>query len=93
MNKYGLISALAKKENLTEKESGELVNTIFKSFAEELKKGGRIEIRGFGSFVIREYGSYRGRNPKTGVGIDVSPKKLPFFKVGKEFKERIDNQL
>ncbi len=90
MNKYGLIAALAKKENLTEKESGELVNMIFKSFSEELKSGGRIEIRGFGSFVVREYASYKGRNPKTGVDISVSPKKLPFFKVGKELKERVD---
>jgi len=55
-----------------------------------LKKNGRIEIRGFGSFVVREYGAYTGRNPKTGRNIKVEPKRLPFFKVGKELKERVD---
>jgi integration host factor subunit beta len=55
-----------------------------------LISGGRIEIRGFGSFVVKEYGAYEGRNPKTGEKIPVPPKKLPFFKVGKELKERID---
>jgi integration host factor subunit beta len=90
MNKSGLIEALSKKENLTEKKAIDLVNLIFKGFAEELKKGGRIEIRGFGSFVVREYGAYTGRNPKTGRNIKVEPKRLPFFKVGKELKERVD---
>jgi len=67
-----------------------VINLIFKGFTEELKKGGRIEIRGFGSFVVREYKGYTGRNPKTGKNIDIPPKRLPFFKVGKELKERVD---
>ncbi|MCF8054339.1 MAG: integration host factor subunit beta [Deltaproteobacteria bacterium] len=92
MNKHELVVALAKKENLTEKEAGDLVNLIFKKFTEELKRGGKIEIRGFGSFVVREYGSYKGRNPKTGTSISVDPKKLPFFKTGKELKERVDKK-
>ncbi len=57
--------------------------------SEAMISGERIEIRGFGSFVINEYKSYTGRNPKTGESIDVKPKKLPFFKVGKELKERV----
>lgn len=90
MNKSGLIEALSKKDNLTEKKATDLVNLIFKGFTEELKRGGRIEIRGFGSFVVRNYEAYTGRNPKTGKNIKVAPKRLPFFKVGKEIKERVD---
>lgn len=90
MNKSGLIEELSKKENLTEKKAAEVVNLIFKGFTDELKNGGRIEIRGFGSFVVREYKGYTGRNPKTGKNIEVPPKRLPFFKVGKELKERVD---
>ncbi|MDD5711649.1 MAG: integration host factor subunit beta [Smithellaceae bacterium] len=92
MNKSGLIESLSKKENLTEKKANDLINLVFKGFTEELKKGGRIEIRGFGSFVVRDYGAYSGRNPKTGKNIEVEPKKLPFFKVGKELKERVDGK-
>lgn len=92
MNKSGLIEALAKKENLTEKKAIDIVNLIFKGFTDELKRGGRIEIRGFGSFVVRNYDAYTGRNPKTGKNIEVAPKRLPFFKVGKEIKERVDNE-
>ncbi|MCX7982024.1 MAG: integration host factor subunit beta [Syntrophales bacterium] len=90
MNKSGLIEELSRKENLTEKKAAEVINLIFKGFSDELKNGGRIEIRGFGSFVVREYKGYTGRNPKTGKNIEVPPKRLPFFKVGKELKERVD---
>ena len=90
MNKSELIEALSKKENLTEKKAIDVINLIFKGFGDELNKGGRIEIRGFGSFVVRDYGAYTGRNPKTGDNIKVQPKKLPFFKVGKELKEMVD---
>jgi integration host factor subunit beta len=90
MNKSGLIDALSKKENLTEKKAIDVINLIFKGFNDELKKSGRIEIRGFGSFVVRKYEAYTGRNPKTGRNIKVAPKSLPFFKVGKELKERVD---
>jgi integration host factor subunit beta len=92
MNKSELIEALSQKEDLTEKLSMDVVNLVFEGFAEELAKGGRIEIRGFGSFVVREYEAYTGRNPKTGKSIKVAPKKLPFFKVGKELKERVDGK-
>jgi integration host factor subunit beta len=92
MNKSGLIETLSKKENLTEKKAIDLINLIFSGFTEELKNEGRIEIRGFGSFMVRKYEAYTGRNPKTGKNIKVSPKKLPFFKVGKELKERVDGK-
>lgn len=92
MNKSGLIGALSRKEDLTEKEATDVVKLIFKGFTDELKRGGRIEIRGFGSFVIREYGAYTGRNPKTGSNIEVSAKKLPFFKVGKELREGVNSK-
>ena len=67
------------------------VKEILDHMAETLAYDGRIEVRGFGSFVVKEYQAYQGRNPKTGEKISVPPKKLPFFKVGKELKERIDN--
>ncbi len=91
MNKSELIDALGKREGLTEKQAADVVGLIFKGFSDQLKNGGRIEIRGFGSFVVRDYGSYTGRNPKTGGTIQVDPKKLPFFKVGKELRERVNS--
>ena len=90
MTKSDLIEAISLRENLTDKNASDIVNMIFDGFTESLKKGGRIEIRGFGSFTVRKYKAYRGRNPKTGDGIQVKPKKLPFFKVGKELKARVD---
>ena len=92
MNKSGLIEALSQKLNLTEKKAIDVVNLVFKGFTDELKSGGRIEIRGFGSFVVKDYDAYTGRNPKTGTKIKVDPKKLPFFKVGKELKDRVDKK-
>lgn len=91
MNKSELVEALASERDLTYKKSEEIVNIIFDSMAETLSQGGRIEIRGFGSFVVKDYKSYMGRNPKTGEIIRVKPKKLPFFKVGKELRERVND--
>lgn len=90
MNKSELVEQLAQRKNLTYKKSEEIVNLIFDSMTTTLTEGGRIEIRGFGSFVVKDYKAYMGRNPKTGEIIQVYPKKLPFFKVGKELKERVD---
>lgn len=89
MNKSELIELLSLKRGMSLKKSEDIINTIFDSMAAAMLSGDRIEIRGFGSFVINEYKSYTGRNPKTGESIDVKPKKLPFFKVGKELKERV----
>jgi integration host factor subunit beta len=92
MNKSDLIVALSAKENLTDKQATDTINRIFNGFTDALKKGGRIEIRGLGSFSVRAYKAYAGRNPKTGGIVDVGPKKLPFFKVGKELKLRVDKR-
>jgi integration host factor subunit beta len=89
MNKSELIESLAAQRNLSFKKAEEVISTIFDSLTGAMKTGERIEIRGFGSFVIKDYRPYTGRNPKTGAPIQVRPKKLPFFKVGKEIKERI----
>ena len=88
MTKSELIEAISLKENLTHNNASEIVNMIFDGFTNALKKGERIEIRGFGSFTVRKYKAYRGRNPKTGARIQVKPKKSPFFKVGKELREK-----
>jgi len=92
MNKSELIEALASHNGLTYKKSEEIVNIIFDSMADTLTNGGRIEIRGFGSFIVKDYDAYMGRNPKTGEVIKVKPKKLPFFKVGKELREKVDSR-
>ncbi len=89
MNKSSLIDVLAKRMNIHRQLSEFIVNSIFDDMTEALVKGEGIEIRGFGSFSIREYKAYTGRNPKTGEKIKVKPKKLPFFKVGKDLKERV----
>ena len=90
MNKSELVEALANDKSLTYKRAEEIVNIIFDSMSTALADGGRIEIRGFGSFVVKDYKAYMGRNPKTGEVIKVHPKKLPFFKVGKELRERVN---
>ena len=92
MIKSDLISALAAKEKLTEKMATDTINLIFNGFTDTLKKGDRIEVRGFGSFTVREYKAYTGRNPRTGKDVRVRPKKLPFFKVGKELKKIVDRK-
>jgi len=93
MTKSDLITLLAAKEDLTEAQATRIVNLIFDGFKDALVKGERIEIRGFGSIVMREYKTYTGRNPKTGTEVKVKPKRLPFFKVGKELIEKINNTL
>jgi integration host factor subunit beta len=90
MNKAQLIEALAKDENITLKKAEMVVNAIFENMADALVQKERIEIRGFGSFRVKFYNGYKGRNPKTGDLINVDGKKLPFFKVGKELRERVD---
>ena len=90
MNLPDLATKLAEKENLTQREAEAALKLIFHLFSNALKKGDRIEIRGFGSFVMRSYETYNGRNPKTGIQLEVHPKRLPYFKVGKELKEKIN---
>jgi len=90
MKSTDLITKLAEMENLKHKDSCSTVKLIFHLFTDAMKKGERIEIRRFGSFAVRDYGNYTGRNPKTGEIIEVKPKRLPHFKVAKELIKRIN---
>ncbi len=90
MNKSELVEALSQKKNLTYKKAEQIVNLIFDTMTQSLVDQDRIEIRGFGSFLVKDYKSYMGRNPKTGEIIKVDEKKLPFFKAGKALRERVD---
>ena len=90
MNKSDLILQLAEKKDIPSKEAAAIVNTILKTMTDVLAEGRGIEIRGFGSFSVKEYEAYEGRNPKSGEKIKVKPKKLPVFKVGKDLRERVN---
>jgi integration host factor subunit beta len=90
MNKLELIQTLKDANSLSKFEAAAVVDIFFNEMADELAKGGRVEIRGFCSFFVKEYDGYTGRNPKTGERVKIAPKKLPFFKVGKKLKERVD---
>lgn len=81
---------LAEKEGLSRKEAKMVINTMFKCMTETLIREGRVDIRGFGSFRVKRYEGYEGRNPRTGEPVDVKPKKLPCFRVGKDLKERVN---
>ena len=91
MNKSQLIIKVGERMGVTQRQAEAIVNVIFDSMADALVQSERIEIRGFGSFVIKHYDPYTGRNPKTGEKIAVNHKKLPFFKVGKDLKMRINS--
>ena len=90
MNKSDLIVALSKNADVTQRKSEEIVNLVFDTMSRALINGDRIEIRGFGSFMVKDYQGYTGRNPKTGAKIQVTDKRLPFFKTGKELREKVD---
>ena len=91
MTKSQLVRSLIEREEIKKIKAETIVNTIFDSLSEALIKGQRIEIRGFGSFVNRKYEPYHGRNPRTKEVIYVPSKRLPFFKIGKEFKKRLNS--
>ena len=90
MNRSELVDNVADKAQLPRKQAELVVNTIFDSLFDAMLHDERIEIRGFGSFTNREYGAYTGRNPKTGHSVEVPSKRLPFFKVGKDLRERVN---
>ena len=90
MNRVDLIQALKDTNNLSKSEAEAVINLFFDKMADALAKGDRVEIRGLCSIFVKKYGGYTGRNPKTGEKVKVASKKLPFFKVGKELKERVD---
>ncbi|MGB5420688.1 MAG: HU family DNA-binding protein [Desulfobacterales bacterium] len=90
MNKLELISALKNETNISKSEAAKIIQIFFDSMSDALAAGERVEIRGLCSFFVKEYKAYTGRNPKTGEKVLINPKKLPFFKSGKELRERVD---
>jgi integration host factor subunit beta len=90
MNKSELIKSLAEEKNLHIDDATKVVSAFFDSIKDALVEGDRVEIRGFGSFKVKDYEGYTGRNPKTGTVVEVLPKRLPFFRPGKELKEYIN---
>ena len=90
MTKTDLIQALSKDTGLPIRKAEEVVKAVFNSMANALANNDRVEIRGFGTFKVKNYDGYTGHNPKTGKPIKIKPKKLPFFKCGNELKERVD---
>jgi integration host factor subunit beta len=90
ITKSELIETISTTLKLPKGKAEQIINCIFDSMVEALTKGEGIEIRGLGSFTVREYKSYEGRNPRTGEPVSVAPKRLPFFKVGKELRERVN---
>jgi len=93
MTKSQLIDAVVTRHNFPRKAVETAVNTIFDSMIDALRDDDRIEIRGFGNFTVRRYRAYTGRNPKTGEAVEVPAKAMPFFKVGKDLRERINAGL
>jgi integration host factor subunit beta len=92
VTKSELIEVVAQEAGLTKGRAELVVNTIFDSMVEALQRSEGIEIRGFGSFTVRQYKAYEGRNPRTGEPVHVAPKRLPFFKVGKDLRERVNGK-
>ena len=92
MNKGDLIEALKVKTGLTRQKAEAVVDVFFGGMANSLAQGDRVEIRGLCSIDVRDYNAYVGRNPKTKESVQIGPKKLPFFKCGKELKERVDSR-
>ena len=90
MTKSELIDAVARRSKITKSRAEQVVNCVFDSMTTALERGEGIEIRGFGSFTVRQYKPYNGRNPRTGKSVPVPEKRLPFFKVGKELKELVN---
>ncbi|GBE04172.1 DNA-binding protein HU [bacterium BMS3Abin09] len=94
MTKSVLIEKIAEKvEGLSKKQTEVVIETIFDSIKESLANGGKVEIRGFGNFKLRSRNARKARNPKTGESVDVPPKKVPYFKVGKELREMVNKNI
>jgi len=92
MTKADLINIVAKKLDITQVQSGIIVEAALRSIVNALQGGNDVEIRGFGSFRFRNRAPRKGRNPKTGEKVDVPPKKIPYFKMGKELKALLNGQ-
>ena len=91
MTKAELVERVSNQINLTKKQTEVVVNTVFSSITESLAEGKKVELRGFGSFRIRQRNARTGRNPKSGQKVEVPSKKVPFFKAGKELRQLVDN--
>ena len=91
MNKLELIDALRDECRISKREAATIIDLFFDRISEALADGDRVEIRGLCSFFVKEYKSYQGRNPRTGEDVEVAPKRLPFFKCGKELRDRVDS--
>ncbi|MBZ0089484.1 MAG: integration host factor subunit beta [Thermoanaerobaculia bacterium] len=92
LTKAELVEEVARVTQLTKKQAEEIVNTVFLTIVDSLRDGRKIELRGFGSFRIRSRGARVGRNPKTGERVEVPPKRIPYFKPGKELKEQLNRR-
>jgi integration host factor subunit beta len=90
MNKIELIQTLKDSNNLSKSEAETVISLFFNKMTDALAKGDRVEIRGLCSMFVKKYKGYTGRNPRTGEKVKISTKKLPFFKAGKELKDRVD---
>ena len=90
MTKAELVEKVSDKIHLTKKQTELIVNTVFQSITDSLSDGKKVELRGFGSFRIRERNARVGRNPKSGAQVDVPAKRVPFFKAGKDLRELVD---
>jgi len=93
MTKAELVEEVSRVSDLTKKRSEVIVDTVFRSIVEALHRGEKIELRGFGSFRLRKREPRKGRNPKTGDRVDVPPKKVPYFKPGKDLKDLINREV
>ena len=92
MTKSQLIVQIAEEAKLSKGRAEAVVNAVFDAMIDALKRDEGVEIRGFGTFTVRHYKPYKGRNPRTGAAVHVGPKRLPYFKVGKELRERINGE-
>ncbi len=92
MNKLELIKVFSEEAGISRDEARFVVHRMFDMISDTLGQGSRVEIRGLFSFYVKEYDGYKGRNPKTGETTEVKPKRLPFFKCGKELRERVDRE-
>jgi len=90
MNKSGLVDALQQEVGISKAKAEGVIDIFFDAMSSALAEGDRVELRGFCSIFVKEYRGYMGRNPKTGGAVEIPPKKLPFFRSGKELKERVD---
>lgn len=92
LTKAALVEEVARIAQVTKKQAEEIVQTVFVTIVESLRGGRKVELRGFGSFRIRNRGARIGRNPKTGHRVEVPPKRIPYFKPGKELKEQLNRR-